>query len=170
MCVNKHCGFKVRRDESGTTIVLCSCHLVSLPAVLEFLSSAPVCGDGLVGVWVDLASTWPVCQLQLQQCVTVSTQIPLCLALPPPCSIPKTGGDSMEAQSVDFLSSFTMCTAVFYLQPECQLNIFFSLEKKPPSSFCCCLSCPSSELVDFVPESEVLLPPSAEGSTPLTVP
>lgn len=154
---------------SYTTVVLCSFHLAPLPAVLEFLSSAPVCGGEPAGVWVDLASMWPVCQPQLQQCVTVSTQIPLCrLSSPPPCSIPSAGGDSMEAQSVDFLLSFNMFTVVSYLQPEGQLNNFLSLEKKPPSS--CCLSCPSSELVDFASEPDVLLPPPAERSTPLTVP
>lgn len=117
--LNEQRSFTVNREESYTTIVLCSRHLVPLPAVLEFLGSAPVCGDGPVGVWVDLASPWPVCQPQLQQCVTVSTQIPLCLSLPPPPpprSIPTAGWDSMETQSVHFFSSFSMFTVVFHLQ------------------------------------------------------
>lgn len=164
-----------RRQSCCTTVttVLCSRHRVPHPEVLESLSSAPACGVGSERVWVDLASSWPVCQPQLQQCATVSTQTPLCLSSSSSSSSyelnPSTAGaDGMEAQSVVFFSPFSMFTVVFHLQPECQLNNFFSLEKKPPSSFCS--SCPSSELVDFEPDPEVLLPPPAEGSTPVTVP
>lgn len=50
-----------------------------------------------------------------------------------------------------------------HLMPECQVNHFFSLEKKPPSSFSCCLlSWCSSVLVAFEPE--VLLTPPANNT------
>lgn len=72
-----------RRQQSyctTVTTILRSRHGVPHPEVPESLSSAPACGVGSERVWVDLASSRPVCQPQLQQCATVSTQTPLCLS------------------------------------------------------------------------------------------
>ena len=113
-----------RRQSCCTTVttVLCSRHRVPHPEVLESLGSAPACGVGSERVWVDLASSWPVCQPQLQQCATVSTQTPLCLSSSSSSSSelnPSTAvADGMEAQSVVFFSPFSMFTVVFHLERE----------------------------------------------------
>lgn len=56
-----------------TTIVLCRRLRVLLPAVLEFLRSAPACW-----VWVNLASKWPVPTpaSTMRDCVHTNTTLP----------------------------------------------------------------------------------------------
>lgn len=113
-----------RRQQSyctTVTTILRSRHGVPHPEVPESLSSAPACGVGSERVWVDLASSRPVCQPQLQQCATVSTQTPLCLSSSSSSSElnPSTAwGDSMEAQSAVFFSRFSMFTVIFHLERE----------------------------------------------------
>ena len=128
-----------RRQQScctTVTTILCSRHRVPHTEVLESLSSAPACGVGSERVWVDLAASRPVCQPQLQQCATVSTQTPLCLSSSSSSSSselnPSTAwGDSMEAQSAVFFSRFSMFTVIFHLErEESKLSIWLAQVKR----------------------------------------
>lgn len=71
----------VSREENYTTTVLYSRHLASLPAVLVFLSLAPVCSDEPVGVWVGGPDVYMAClptaASTMCDCVNTNTTLPL---------------------------------------------------------------------------------------------